>query len=123
LPTYLGPRDRGSCDSKLVVANDGLGSTLALRPVAIVIVTAAAELFTSPTRYASSAPWCRRGTRPGTPRAAFEGLYADTNLSEKERATLDRLRIKLGVRPGDAHPLEMQIREEMAPRDVVVATQ
>ena len=46
--------------------------------------------------------------------AAFEGLYADAQVSGKERATLDRLRVKLGIQPGDALALEAQIREEMA---------
>jgi hypothetical protein len=46
-------------------------------------------------------------------RAAFEGLYADTQLNDKERATLERLRLKLGIQPGDAAALEAEIREEM----------
>ncbi len=46
-------------------------------------------------------------------RAAFEGLYADAQVSGKERATLERLRVKLGIQQGDALALEGQIREEM----------
>ena len=46
-------------------------------------------------------------------RAAFEGLFADAVVSEKERATLDRLRIKLAIRPADAQAIESQVREEM----------
>jgi len=45
-------------------------------------------------------------------RAAYEGLYADATVSEKERATLDRLRIKLGIQPGDAQAIENEVREE-----------
>ena len=46
-------------------------------------------------------------------RAAYEGLYADATLSEKERATLDRLRVKLGIQLGDAQAIENEVREEM----------
>jgi hypothetical protein len=49
-------------------------------------------------------------------RAAFEGLYADTQLSDKERVTLEKLRIKLGIQIGDAVALETEIREEMDAR-------
>lgn len=45
-------------------------------------------------------------------RAAFEGLYADAVISDKERATLDRLRIKLGIQPGDALALEEDVSRE-----------
>jgi hypothetical protein len=47
-------------------------------------------------------------------RSAFEGLYADTQLSEKERVTLEKLRVKLGIQPADAQTLEAEIREQMA---------
>ena len=47
-------------------------------------------------------------------RAAFEGLYSDAILSDKERATLDRLRIKLGIQPGDALAIEQEVRRETA---------
>jgi hypothetical protein len=46
-------------------------------------------------------------------RAAFEGLFADAAVSDKERATLDRLRVKLAIRPADALAIESQVREEM----------
>src|SRR5207342_3949715 len=49
-------------------------------------------------------------------RSAYEGLYADTQVSDKECATLERLRIKLGIQPGDAAALEEEIRAEMAAR-------
>ena len=45
-------------------------------------------------------------------RAAYEGLYSDGQVSGKERATLDRLRVKLGIQAADALALEAQIREE-----------
>ena len=45
-------------------------------------------------------------------RAAFEGLYADAVVSDKERAMLDRLRIKLGIQSGDALAIEEEIRRE-----------
>jgi hypothetical protein len=45
-------------------------------------------------------------------RAAFEGLYADAVVSDKERATLDGLRVKLGIRPGDAQAIEDEVRTE-----------
>jgi hypothetical protein len=45
-------------------------------------------------------------------RAAFEGLYADLVVSDKERATLDRLRIKLGIQPGDALAIEQEVSRE-----------
>jgi hypothetical protein len=51
-------------------------------------------------------------------RAAFEGLYADATVSEKERAMLERLRVKLGIQVGDAGTIEGQVREEMAARAV-----
>jgi len=46
-------------------------------------------------------------------RAAFEGLFADAVVNDKERATLDRLRSKLAIRPADALAIENQVREEM----------
>ena len=46
-------------------------------------------------------------------RAAFEGLFADAVVNDKERATLDRLRSKLAIRPADAQAIENQVREEM----------
>lgn len=46
-------------------------------------------------------------------RAAYEGLYADAIVSEKERATLDRLRLKLGIQLGDAQAIEDEVRAEM----------
>jgi hypothetical protein len=45
-------------------------------------------------------------------RAAFEGLYADTVVSDKERAMLDRLRIKLAIQPVDARAIEDEVRGE-----------
>jgi len=45
-------------------------------------------------------------------RAAFEGLYADGVVSDKERATLDRLRFKLGIQPGDALAIEEDVSRE-----------
>jgi len=45
-------------------------------------------------------------------RAAFEGLNADGQVSEKERATLEKLRIKLGIAAADAQALEQAMREE-----------
>jgi len=45
-------------------------------------------------------------------RAAFEGLYADAVVSDKERATLDRLRIKLAIQPADALAIEAEVRSE-----------
>jgi hypothetical protein len=45
-------------------------------------------------------------------RAAFEGLYADAVVSDKERAMLDRLRVKLGIAPGDALALEEEVSRE-----------
>jgi len=45
-------------------------------------------------------------------RAAFEGLYADASVSEKERAMLERLRIKLAIRSADALAIEDEVREE-----------
>ena len=44
-------------------------------------------------------------------RAAFQGLYADAAVSDKERATLDRLRIKLAIQPTDALAIETEVRE------------
>lgn len=46
-------------------------------------------------------------------RAAFEGLYADAAASEKERAMLDRLRMKLGIQAADAQAIEEQVQEKM----------
>ncbi len=48
-------------------------------------------------------------------RAAFEGLYADALVSDKERTMLDRLRIKLGIQPGDALAIENEVRGESEP--------
>jgi hypothetical protein len=45
-------------------------------------------------------------------RAAFEGLYADGLVSDKERAMLDRHRIKLGIAPGDALAKEEEVSRE-----------
>jgi len=47
-------------------------------------------------------------------RAAFEGLYADAVVSDKERATLDRLRLKLGIQPRDALAIEEDVSRESA---------
>jgi hypothetical protein len=47
-------------------------------------------------------------------RAAFEGLNADGQVSAKERATLEKLRLKLGIAPGDAAALEAAMLEEVA---------
>ena len=45
-------------------------------------------------------------------RSAFESLYADEVISDKERAMLDRLRIKLAILPGDAIAVERDVRGE-----------
>lgn len=45
-------------------------------------------------------------------RAAFEGLYADALVSDKERVTLDRLRITLGIALGDALAIEDEVSRE-----------
>ena len=45
-------------------------------------------------------------------RAAFEGLYADAVVSEKERSALERLRIKLGIQPRDALAIEQAVCSE-----------
>ena len=45
-------------------------------------------------------------------RAAFESLYADEVISDKERAMLDRLRVKLAILPGDAIAVERDVRGE-----------
>lgn len=47
-------------------------------------------------------------------RAAFEGLYADALVSDKERAMLDRLRIKLGIHARDALAIEEDVSKETA---------
>ena len=44
--------------------------------------------------------------------AGFEGLYADAVVSDKERTMLDRLRVKLGIAPGDALALEEEVSRE-----------
>jgi hypothetical protein len=49
-------------------------------------------------------------------RAAAEGLYADLAVSEKERATLERLRAKLGIQPGDASAIEDEVRRATTER-------
>lgn len=46
-------------------------------------------------------------------RAAFESLYAGAAASEKERAMLDRLRMKLCIQAADAQAIEEQVQEEM----------
>lgn len=51
-------------------------------------------------------------------RAAFEGLFADAVLNDKERAALERLRIKLAIRPPDARAIEDEVRAE---RDAALA--
>lgn len=43
-------------------------------------------------------------------RAAFEDLYGENGVSDKERAMLDHLRAKLGIRPGDAQAIENEVR-------------
>jgi hypothetical protein len=48
-------------------------------------------------------------------RAAFEGLYADAQVNEKERATLEKLRLKLGIQPADAAALEAEIELSSRP--------
>jgi hypothetical protein len=47
-------------------------------------------------------------------RAALEGLYADALVSDKERAMLDRLRIKLGIEASDARAMEEDVSREAA---------
>jgi hypothetical protein len=49
-------------------------------------------------------------------RAAFEGLNADAQITDKERAMLEKLRLKLGIQPGDAAALEEDMRGEMQSR-------
>jgi len=49
-------------------------------------------------------------------RAAFEGLNVDAQITDKERAMLEKLRIKLGIQPGDAQALEEDMRGEMQSR-------
>ena len=44
--------------------------------------------------------------------SAFESLYADEVISEKEGAVLDRLRIKLAILPGEAIAVERDVRGE-----------
>ena len=43
-------------------------------------------------------------------RAALEGLYQDGVISDKERVTLERLRIKLGIEAADAMAIEGTVR-------------
>lgn len=45
-------------------------------------------------------------------RSAFESLYADEVINEKERTMLDRLRIKLAILPSDALAVESDVRRE-----------
>ena len=47
-------------------------------------------------------------------RAAYEGLSADGLVSDKERATLDRLRVKLALTSADAIAIETEVRAERA---------
>ena len=49
-------------------------------------------------------------------RAAFEGLNVDAQITDKERAMLEKLRIKLGIQPGDAQALEEDMRGDMQSR-------
>jgi hypothetical protein len=46
-------------------------------------------------------------------RAAFEGLNSDAQITDKERAMLEKLRVKLGIQSADAAALEADMREEM----------
>lgn len=46
-------------------------------------------------------------------RAAFEDLYGDDRVSDKERAMLDHLCAKLGIRPDDARAIESDVRARL----------
>ena len=48
-------------------------------------------------------------------RAAFEDLYSENGISDKERAMLDHMRAKLDIRPGDALAIESEVRGQSRP--------